>query len=392
VRDLGGRTPEDIVTEPVHADSRAGVDAAESRFARIERIEESFDLAAAAAGEVLERDFALAGVTVRLRSANSEMLRRLSTAFTHLRLAEPGDPSFTINLWDSAAAGTPVPPLPHVPDGQPPGAFVYYSDERLRVGYQLGTSGDARVLAVYPHEPTPVLSVLDTERAEGWYWVEDAERIPYWEQATPMVYLLDWWLRGRGLHLVHAGAVGTSRGGVLLVGKSGSGKSTSTLSTLKSELGYAGDDYVAVAPEPEPYVHGLYSSGKLMPNHVERLPFLLDALANTDQLDVEKAVVYAHEQWPTQVTAGFPLRAILAPRVVLGSVEARIVPVSRAEGLATLAPSTVFQMHTQGQDSLARMSRLVRAVPSYRLELGSDMESIPRAISELLDTLGGSEA
>jgi len=382
------------VTETTHTKTGGdtGGDGANGGFAMIERIQESFAVAAEAVGEVLERDFALAGSTVRLRSTSAEMLRRLSTAFVHLRLTSAGEPAFTINLWDSATAATPAPPLPRVPEGQPPGAFVYYSDERLRMGYQVGTSGDARVLAVYPHEPTPVLSVLDTQASEAWYWVEDAERIPYWEQATPMVYLLDWWLRGRRLHLLHAGSVGTPQGGVLLVGKSGSGKSTSTLATLQSELGYAGDDYVAVATEPEPYVHGLYSSGKLMPNHVERLPFLLTALANTDQLDVEKAVVYAHEQWPDRVSAGFPLRAILAPRVVLGSVEAKLVAVSPAEGLAALAPSTVFQMHTQGQDSLARMTRLVQAVPSYRLELGSDMESIPRAILALLDRLGGDGA
>ena len=182
--------------------------------------------------------------------------------------------------------------------------------------------------------------------------------------------------------------MGTPEGGVLLVGKSGSGKSTSTLSTLQSDvLGYAGDDYVGVSVAPSPWVHSLYSSGKLMPNHVERLPFLLSALANTDQLDVEKAVVYVDEEWPRHIMAGFPLRAILVPRVVPGLVEAHIYAASAVAGLAALAPSTVFQMHTQRQDSLARMRRLVQSVPCFVLELGSDMASIPDAISGLLGRL-----
>jgi hypothetical protein len=222
--------------------------------------------------------------------------------------------------------------------------------------------------------------------------VEDAQRIPYWEQATPMVYLLDWWLRDRGQHMLHAGAVGTPEGGVVLVGKSGSGKSTATLSSLQAEsfLMYAGDDYVGVSLESQPWIHGLYSSGKLMPNHVERLPFLLDALVNSDQLDVEKAVVYAHEQWPGHMSSGFPLRAILAPRVTPGLVEARLIQTSPVAGFTALAPSTVFQMHTRGQDSLMRVRRLVETVPSYVLELGSDMPSIPHAISELLTRLNRS--
>jgi hypothetical protein len=236
--------------------------------------------------------------------------------------------------------------------------------------------------------PTPALSVLAVGRGRAWYWVEDAERIPYWEQATPLVYLMHWWLREHDTHLLHAGAVGTEAGGVLLVGKSGSGKSTATLSTLQSdELRYAGDDYVAVSLTETPWVHGLYSAGKLMPNHVQRLPFLLSALSNTDQLDVEKAVVYVHEQWPGHITRGFPLRAILAPKVVPSLREARVVETSRIAALAALAPSTVFQMHTRAQDSLEHMRRLAELVPSYVLELGSDMASIPASILELLRRL-----
>ena len=355
-------------------------------FGQLEPIQASFR--EAAARHLEERDYLLAGARVRLQSASAEMMRRLSHSFSHLE-ATPGaaEPELTIGLWDAVTSGTQPPPLPNTRDEEAPGAFFYYSDDRARVGFQLGTSGDARVLAVYPEAPTPAMSVLERGGRRGWYWVEDAERIPYWEQATPMVYLLDWWLRDRNMHMLHAGAVGTATGGVILVGKSGSGKSTTTLSALQSELLYAGDDYVGVSLGGEPYVHGLYGSGKLMPNHVERLPFLLDALANTDQLDVEKAVVYVHEHWPDNVSSGFPLRAIVAPRVTPGLGEARLREASALEGFTALAPSTVFQMHTRGQDSLTRVRRLVETVPSYVLELGSDIASIPRAIAELLGRL-----
>jgi hypothetical protein len=362
--------------------------ATESRFADLARLADSFDAAADAAGGTHDARFCIAGAAVCFRSANAEMTRRLTHAFGHLPApAADAAADLTVRLWDSASGGTSPPPLPDTRDEEAPGAFFYYSDEIVRAGFQLGTSGDARVLAVYPEAPTPALSVLESNGESAWYWVADAGRIPYWEQATPMVYLLDWWLRDRGMHMLHAGAVGDERGGIVLVGKSGSGKSTATLSVLQSDLGYAGDDYVGVTIGAKPHVHGLYSSGKLMPNHVERLPFLLDALSNRSALDVEKAVVYAHEHWPSNMSAGFPLRAVVAPRVTPGLLEARMVPIPRAAGLAALAPSTVFQMHTRGQDSLIRARMLVESVPSFRLELGSDMASIPRAISALLSQL-----
>jgi hypothetical protein len=355
-------------------------------FGNVGALDDSFEAAAAAAGTVHERDFALAGVHVRVRSPNVDMLTKLTRAFTHLARGE-GEPVLVINLWDSASGDTPAPPLPNTRDEEAPGAFFYYSDDDVRAGFQLGTSGDARVLAVYPEAPTPALSALTSGGERGWYWVADAARIPYWEQATPMVYLLDWWLRGRGMQLLHAGAVGHENGGVVLVGKSGSGKSTTTLSCLDADLRYAGDDYVAVSLGTDPHIHGLYSSGKLMPDHVERLPFLLDALANPQVLDVEKAVVYVHEQWPGHMSAGFPLRAVVAPRITPGLVEARAIETTPAAGFTALAPSTVFQMHTRAQNSLSGIRHVVETVPSYVLEIGSDMASIPRALRELIDEL-----
>jgi hypothetical protein len=367
------------------------VDAAGLGFGRLEPLVGSFEAAAGAAEGVEARDFAIAGATIRLRSPHPEMLERLGRAFAHVELVadDSREADLAVNLWD-AAQGGPPPPLPNTSDEGAPGAFFYASNETVRAGFQLGTSGDARVLAVYDEAPTPALSVLERNNTRGWYWVEDARRIPYWEQATPLVYLLDWWLRDREMHLLHAGAVGTAEGGVILVGKSGSGKSTAALSSLDSELFYGGDDYVGVALGPEPHVHCLYGSGKLMQDHVERLPFLLDGLANADRLEIEKAVVYAHEHWPERVAAGFPLRAIVIPRVTPGLVEARVHEAPAVAGLTALAPSTVFQMHTRGQDSLVRARRLVELVPSYVLELGSDISSIPRTLGGLIETLGGS--
>lgn len=370
---------------------RSGVPiwATDTSHAALEAVRESFAVAERESGVLVDRDFVIAGRRLRMQAVSGDLLLRLSRALGHLEAREHGDPELTIRLWDSCLTRSPPPPVPDIDGEQAPGAFFYYSDQHVRVGFQLGTSGDERVLTVYPHAPTPALSVLALGRGEAWYWVADGRRIPYWEEATPVRFLLDWWLRERGVQQLHAGSVGTPRGGVLVVGRSGSGKSTTALSSLRSDLGYAGDDYVAVGLEPRPWVHSLYSSGKLMADHVARLPFLVPALANSTELEREKAVVFVHEQWPDNVLTGFPLRAILVSRVTRGLRETRVTPVSPALGLAALAPSTVFQMHTRAQDSLARMRRLAQAVPSYLLELGSDMSSTPRAISKLLGEYSG---
>lgn len=389
---LAGLVPAAAITSARGNDSDASAwSDPHRRVASLNQVRASFHEAASLGAAVAERCFALGGHRVTLRSANSRMLVALTRGLEHVATARPPRVDLVVNLWDTASCGTNPPPVPPTAGETAPGAFFYYGDELLRVGYELGTSGDARVHGVYPNAPTPSLSVLDAVTDEAWYWVEDSTRIPYWEQATPLKYILDWWLRDRGVQPLHAGAVGTAEGGVLLVGKSGSGKSTSTLSALESRLQYAGDDYVGVGLDPEPWVHCLYSSGKLMPDHVQRLPFLLPAIANSGQVGVEKAVVYVHEHWPQRICSGFPLRAILVPTVCAGLRTTRTQPLSRLDGLRALAPSTVFQMHTRGRDSLARMARLVERLPCFQLQLGSDVSTVPIAIEGLLEQLNRGE-
>jgi len=311
---------------------------------------------------------------------------RLARSFAHLETKATDGPAFTIHIWDSALSDTPPPPTPEIGEEDVPGAFFQYSDAHIRAGFQLGTSVSASGLAPYPDAPATALSVIDADRDEAWFWVADARRIPYWEEASPIRYLLDWWLGDQGVQVVHAGAVGTPDGVVVLVGTSGSGKSTSSLASLDSTLQYAGDENVAVAIEPRPWIYSLYSTGKLTADHLVRLPFLLPALSDADRLTREKAVVYVYEHWPENTATDFPLRAILAPKIVPGLIDARTVEVTPLAGLAALAPSTIFQTHA-GQDSLARMRSLVQIVPSYVLELGSNMSSIPQVIAGLLNRL-----
>ena len=45
----------------------------------------------------------------------------------------------------------------------------------------------------------------------------------------------------------------------------------------------------------------------------------------------------------------------------------------------------MLELRTAGTEEYSAMSRLVTSVPCYSLELGFDVASIPRTISEFLD-------
>jgi hypothetical protein len=229
-----------------------------------------------------------------------------------------------------------------------------------------------------------VFSMLDLRRNIALYWTRDARRLPYYECGAPLLVLLSWWMETRERQLVHAGAVGTTEGGVLLVGKGGSGKSSTALSCLEAGLLYAGDDYCLVALEPAPCVHSLYNSGKVNADDVPRFPRLSSALSNAERLDSEKGLYFLQRGFPAQMSRGFPLRAIFLPRVI-PSQETRLEKISPSLSLRALAPSTIFQLPGAGQQAFSALSRLVQRLPSYVFEVGSDRARIPATILRFLE-------
>ena len=336
-------------------------------------LHDDFERAARDAGGAVDLQLRIAARPVCIRFAGQTAAEALQPAFAHLEAAEAEPPALTLHVWDSATAGAGrpafAPPRGAEAAATGVGASYFYEGPGFRAMHQ-------------PASDT--LSVLTAEADTGWFWTPDATALPYWDYTAPFRHLLSWWLDAHGVRHVHGGAVGTPDGGVLLVGPGGSGKSTTALSTLLDErLRYAGDDYVAVGSRRAPAVHSLYCSGKVHPEDLHRLPHLEPALADGARPD-EKAVFYVEQAFPGRSIAGFPLRAIVVPRVTDRRV-ARALPGTRAEALAALAPSTIFQLHPPARDALAWMAGLVRRVPTFVLELGSDVETIPAALLRILE-------
>jgi hypothetical protein len=332
----------------------------------------AFESAQRSAGPI-DHHYEIAGVSVRVRFAGSALADRLSPALAHLRQTVPGEPASTICAWDSLSTETAALTPPWSTDDYGVSGEIHgYNDDRFRTVFNMGSG---------------VLSMLDSVGKSGVYWVRDAAQLPYYESGAPLLTVLHWIMRCAGRSLVHAAAVGTESGGVLLVGKGGSGKSSTAAACISAGLKYAGDDYCMIAAEPSPYVHSLYSSGKVNGPDAERFPAIRAALTNANALETEKALYFLHGLFPERIIRGFPLRAVLVPRVT-GQRDTRLVPVTPGMGLLSLAPSTLFQLPGKSPQAWAEISGIVKQVPCYGLELGTDREQIPRVILGLLDRGG----
>ena len=354
------------------ADRRAYFDALTTGFRR----------AAQAVGRIEEHTYNIGGYPVRLRFAGPALVAPLTRALAHLAVAPTDPPALTVNLWDSVSTGTGLPLL--VRDLVDLLRLRWF--ERLDGRHEIKGYDSPHIRTTF-HLGPDILSALDTERGAAVYWVNDADALPYYERGYPLQNILNWWAASRGLHFVHAGAVGLASGGALVAGAGGAGKSSTCLTCGLARLAFAGDDYSLVTLDPAPYAYSLYNTSKLRAEvELNRYPGIRPWLANGDRLADEKPMFYFQEQFPDRVTAGFPLKVILLPHVT-GQADTWLEPAAPMTAFRLIAPSTLLQLSGTGQPAFHLLSRLVRRVPAYTLHLGTATEQIPRAITTLLESL-----
>lgn len=343
--------------------ARASKDAALAFFETTRRMFER-----ARANYVTEKFFAVGPFTLRVASASAILAEKMLRAFAHLSIP-PTRADWTVLMWDDVSTATQLPPPPWD-----------WNTARTRRGEIFGYN-TARIFTVYDPD-AGVLHVLDAETQTALYWTRDARRLPTYEQSAPLRTILHWFAQTRNMQLVHGGAVGTATAGVLLAGKGGMGKSTTALACLETELLYAGDDYCLVNLAP-PFVYSLYCSAKLNADSIARLPHLGTLIANPNELVREKGVLFLGEQWQHKLTRGFPLVAIVLPRVH-GRRDTFFTRATLHDALRAVGISTLIQLPRADESAAQRIQSLARALPCYTLELGTDLAQIPRRVAELI--------
>lgn len=315
-------------------------------------------------------EYEIGGARVVVRAAGEELVARTDPALAPRRVHRSEDtaPDLIVEMWDSASSRVDIGRAPWPPDDlRPLGLIRSFCDDRF-----LG--------AVDVH--TASLSLFDGAGKKGRFWLEDAQRMAYWQSASPLRLILSWWAASRGMQLTHAAAVGGGGGAVLLVGGAGTGKSMTSLSCMLAGLDFFGDDYCLVDPGPPAMVHPVYGTAKLRPDGLARLPELRAVTRNLARLDREKAILDVAQAYPTRMAASAPLRAIAVPQVT-GRV--RVTPATPGRVLRALAPSTVFGLFGATPHTLPVLSQVATAVPGFALDLGDDVDAVTEAVAGLAE-------
>ncbi len=329
----------------------------------------AFDRAVERTAKPLDLRHQVAGRTFRIRAAGRALAASIPPALVHLPGSEAA-PDLDVVAWDETETGVPLPPRPWVAPSNPTGGRL--SVRGATEGFRLAGVTQAEGVHLY-----------DPESRRGAWILPDARELPNHQYAAPLLTIFKWWAPQIGLRLLHAGCVGTADGVALLVGRGGSGKSTTSLLSALEGLDYLSDDYCLASLGEVPTAYSLYSTGKLHRDHLSRFPELVSRSVDPKPSPQEKPVIFLHSHFPEQVALARRILAVLAPTVT-GKPQTSVERISPVDSLRALAPSTLLHLTPDDASGFSELGSLVRRVPSFRLNLGTRTEEIAPVIRELL--------
>jgi hypothetical protein len=227
--------------------------------------------------------------------------------------------------------------------------------------------------------------VFDREQNLAVTWTASADLLPDWEDSFPLRTILHWMSAGQTCCLAHAAVVEQSGRAVLLAGRGGSGKSTTTVAALLSGMRTCGDDFVMVDPAgPGAIAYTLYDTVKLDEASLQRFGEFRSNVANPERAADQKARVHLSDLMPDRLLESAPLIAALQP-VITGDALPSLRKVDPGVVLRALAPTTLFLLRGEETILADKLAKLVRALPTWQLRLSRD----PRACAAYLgDRLG----
>jgi hypothetical protein len=318
-------------------------------------------------------DICLAGLRVRLRIAGVNMPSLIIPALAHLlQNSSECEPEYTVFIWDTPTAEIKLP------------KFSGNVDDIKFRGEIEGLNSEQFYAAQFSH--ANLLSLYDSKRKVGIICTSNPFHFPAFEIACPLRGVISWILQSSGRALIHAAAIGTQHGAVLLGGDSGAGKSSTALRGLLNKMFYFGDDICCIENHGlTSTVHSVYSSAKLHVHDKSKFSGLTSSKATIYGMEShEKEIYLLSPNFDSQLRLSSKIKAILIPDHTNGLMRMEIL--SKALTANIISASTNSLLPRSGIETIKVIANMVRNVPCIRFHLGPDPQAVAPAIAEFLNS------
>jgi hypothetical protein len=299
-------------------------------------------------------DLNVGDVSVRVVFGSDALRARIAPALSHLASAEFSGDGLEVRVLEF---------VPHLR------ADYFAPDDAAAAGENDIWMDEAGGRTMIAQRRGQEVSVIDWGRREAYCLMPSADTLSYLESAHPLQQLLTYCLGRRNLFLVHAAAVGTEPGGVLLLGPGGAGKSTTALLCLEDGMRYAADDHCLVGCKDGPRVHSLYATGKLAFPELNGFGQLGAACDAASRPEGDKGVLLLERLPGLPLAREMELKALVLPRITRRT-HSVVVPASKAEAFRAIVPSCALHLPTERQAALDTPGAERIAGNSLRKEAG----------------------
>jgi hypothetical protein len=184
--------------------------------------------------EVEIRRIFVGGIMIQCQFAGASLIPIIIPALEHLIVESTGEiTDYKIDIWDSESTKVDFPASPcGIEDILVRGELDGFISERFEAAF-------------FTH--ARMLTVIDHDAKHGVVCLATSSDVPAFELACPLRGILSWIIRRNDIAMIHAAAVGTSDGCVIIGGNSGAGKSSTALRGLAGGMFYLGDDICAIS-------------------------------------------------------------------------------------------------------------------------------------------------
>jgi hypothetical protein len=321
--------------------------------------------------EIISKYIIIGQDIVQFNFLGNELMPVFFSAFRHLEVTYDNldsSPALIINLWDRGSTGIGIKSPPWIQTTPHHlGLIETYTYDSYFTLQQPGSG------AVY---------MFDEKIKTAFYYVPVKGNIPIWESDFPFRMIFHWHFKNTPFQPVHSAAIGNAKGGIILAGKGGSGKSTTTLSCINSTLKIAGDDYVLLDTSHH-VAYSLFHICKITRNSLELLSDKSFDPNTLSEPNEGKFRISLFDNFRKDLIRSVTVKAIVLPEIT-NNRATDFEPCSNALAMMALAPTTLFQLPGLREHAFEKMSKFVRQIPAYHLRLGQDIDTIPDVIDELI--------
>jgi hypothetical protein len=318
-------------------------------------------------------DINLADINVRLSFFGHQLSDILLPALSHIIYSSVTfeKPQYQIYVLDGTTIDSPFPAIEGITN-----KFIF--------------RGDIEDFSTYQHQiayliHSKLICAIDHINKIGIVIAQDSKLIPKFISASPLKEIFNWIMLRNQCSLIHAAAVGNQDGAVLLVGKSGSGKSVTAIRCLFYGFDFYGDDIVGISNKKKPLIHSIFSTAKIFNKDIAKITGLKKYYNLSNLKPNEKEVFFLSEYFKEQLPIKMSIKAIL--HVIQSDDTASITPASVANILNVVGSTSVTIFPYSHQTYTIQLMSLFKSVPCFNFELGNQTDQIALTLGHFLKSM-----